>query len=96
MSWDKINDASSREAKEAASKAQAERKEAVVALSKRYARCFSTEDGRAVLADLTNNLIINNNTPMDAVNINYMAAYKNGEKGVVNMIIHQITTAGVI
>ena len=62
MSWNDIHGASSPEAKEAASKAQAERKQATVALAKQYARCFSTDDGKAVLADSTNNLIINNNT----------------------------------
>ena len=93
MSWDKINENSSSETKAKAKSAAAEKKQAEVSLAQSYNRCFSTEDGKRVLADLTNKLIINNNTPLDADNVNYTAAYKNGEKGAVNLIIHQITRA---
>ncbi len=93
MSWTDINESSSPEVKEKATKTAAAKKQHEVDNARAYARCFSTDDGKRVLADLTNRFIIHNNTPMDANNINYVAAYKNGEKGVVNVIINQITRA---
>lgn len=96
MSWEDLNESNSPETKERAKQAAEERRLAEISIAQCYARCFSTDDGKRVLADLTNNLIINNNTPMDSANVQYVAAYKNGEKGAVNLIIHQITRAEVI
>lgn len=96
MSWDDINESTTPESQSRAKQAAADKALADKSLAQAYARCFNTDDGKRVLADLTNKLIINNNTPMDSVNVQYVAAYKNGEKGAVNLIIHQITRAEVI
>ena len=96
MDWDKLNEATTPESKNRAKQAAEEKALADKSLAQAYARCFSTDDGKRVLADLTNKLIINNNTPMDSANVQYVAAYKNGEKGAVNLIIHQTTRAEVI
>jgi hypothetical protein len=96
MSWQDIEDSLSPESKLKAEKAAAVRKQAESDIAKAYARCFASDDGKRVIADLTNRFIITNNTPLDAVNVNYVAAYKNGEKGVVNTIISLITKAEVI
>lgn len=96
MSWDNIDKATSPESKEAAEKAAGIKKQAEVDLAKAYNRCFKSDNGQKVLTDLTQRMIYNNDTSFDSNNINYEAAYKNGEAGVVKFIIHQITRAEVI
>lgn len=96
MSWDEINKPISPESKEQAKQAKEEKRLAEVSLAQAYARCFATDDGKKVLAHLTNNFIINNDTPIDSPNITYEAGYHNGEKGIVNVIINQIRKAEVI
>ncbi len=96
MSWNEIDQASSPEAKKASEKAAADKKQAESDLAKAYNRCFKTREGQKVLNDLTQRMIYNNDTALNVPNINYEAAYKNGEAGVVKFIIHQITRAEVI
>jgi hypothetical protein len=62
-------------------------------LVKAYHRCFSTEDGFKVLEDLTNRFVIDNNTDFSSKNIEYEAAYHNGEAGAVKFILHLIRQA---
>ena len=54
-----------------------------LAIAKAYKRLFTTDDGVKVLNDLNQKFIYNNNTQLDAVNVNYESAYHNGESGVV-------------
>lgn len=88
MSWDQLEID-----QEESNKRKAEIREKQVELAKAYNRCFSTEDGFKVLEDLTNRFIIDNNTPLNAENIEYEAAYHNGEGGVVKFILHLIKQA---
>ena len=88
MSWDDINDKSpkAKEQRNAARERQAE-------LVKAYARCFNTDDGQRVIEDLTRRFLIDNSTALEANNVNYEAAYHNGEAGVIRMLIHYIQQA---
>ena len=96
MDWNKLDSATSPEAKEKAEQAQANQRQAESDLAKAYARCFGTEDGKRVLADLFNKMVIGNTPDKNEPNINYMSAYKNGESGAVIYIQQQITRAEVI
>ena len=88
MSWEKLE-----LDQEESNKKKAEIREKQVELAKAYHRCFSTDDGFKVLEDLTNRFVIDNNTPMTSQNIEYEAAYHNGEGGVVKFILHLIKQA---
>jgi len=68
-------------------------KEAAIALAKNYARCFSTEEGKAVLDHLVNEYVMGNDTPLSSTNITYEAGYHNGEAGIVKVILNQIQRA---
>ena len=96
MGWDDVNAATSEEGQAKAKKQAAEARQAEVSMAKSYNPCFSTEDGKRVLADLTQRMIYNNDTSFQSQNINYEAAYKNGEAGVVKFIISQISKAEII
>lgn len=96
MGWNDVEAATSEEGQERAKKQAAMAKEAEVALAKAYNRCFNSEDGKRVLADLTQRMIYNNDTPINSPNVNYEAAYKNGEAGVVKFIIQQMQRAEII
>jgi hypothetical protein len=62
-------------------------------LAKAYNRCFGTDDGAKVLDDMTKRFLLENNTSLSAQNINYEAAYHNGEAGIMRYIVHQIQQA---
>lgn len=88
MSWDDL-DISDKDPE----KAKKEHHEKVVGLAKNYAHLFSDEIGQKVLQDLVNVFIMANDTDLNSQNINYTAAYKNGEAGVVKYILNQIKRA---
>ena len=88
MSWEQLD-----VNKEQADKAQAKIRERQVELAKAYHRCFSTDDGFKVIEDLTKRFIMDNDTPFNANNVNYEAAYHNGETGVIKFIMHLISQA---
>ena len=86
MSWDDINDAPNKTgAKEGQAKAES--------LAKQYAICFSTDAGKAVLTHLVNSFIMESDTNLAAQNIEYEAAYRNGEAGAIKYILHKIKRA---
>jgi len=88
MSWDdlEVNEDKAREAQSAIRERQVE-------LAKAYNRCFGTDDGQKVLKDMTKRFLLENDTSLAAQNINYEAAYHNGEAGVMRYIVHQIQQA---
>jgi hypothetical protein len=88
MSWNEL-DIDSDEYKQQIALA----KEKQLGLAKAYKRLFSTEDGKKVLNNLSEMFIYNNNTSLDAINVNYSAAYHNGESGVVKYCHSQISAA---
>lgn len=94
MSWDTINkgDFNATKAKQANDAARAKAAE----LAKAYNRCFGTDDGKRVLADLTQRFIFQNSTPFGSENPNYEAAYHNGESGLVKFLINQVQQAEVL
>lgn len=86
MSWEEINDTPNKMGtKERQAKAEA--------LAKQYAICFSTECGQAVLTHLVNSFIMESDTNLASQNINYEAAYRNGEAGVIKYILNQVKRA---
>jgi predicted secreted acid phosphatase len=94
MSWDAINqnDFSDTKAKQANAAARVK----AANLAKAYHRCFGTDDGKLVLADLTQRFIFQNNTPFGSENPNYESAYHNGESGIVKFLINQVQQAEVL
>ena len=86
MSWEEINDTN----KKAGTK---EKQAKAEALAKQYAACFSTDAGKAVLSHLVNCFIMESDTNLAAQNINYEAAYRNGEAGAIKYILNQIKRA---
>ncbi len=96
MNLDQIDMLTSPEAKAKQKKKQDNQKQALVDLAQAYHRLFKTKDGERVLNDLTSKMIYGNDTPFASPNVNYEAAYKNGESGAIKYIINQITKAEVI
>lgn len=94
MSWEEIDGASvdTEGAKKQLKNRQAEAAE----LAKAYSRCFDSNEGKKVFADLNQRFIYNNDTSFGSSNINYEAAYHNGEAGVVKFILNQINQAKII
>ncbi len=88
MSWNELNID-----KKDVDKVAQKNKEHAIKLAKNYAVCFSTEDGKAVLQDMVDSFVMNNDTSFHSSNVNYEAAYHNGEAGIVKYIISQIKKA---
>lgn len=88
MSWENI-EGKAPDAK----KQQAEARERQAELAKAYSRCFNTDDGQKVLEDMTRRFLLENATALSSQNVQYEAAYHNGEAGVIRMIIHYIQQA---
>ena len=91
MKWDELD--VSGDAMQANNSAAKERRTALI---RDYARAFSTDEGQRVIEDLTAKFIYTNDTPLNATNINYEAAYHNGEAGVIKYIINIISQVGKI
>ena len=91
MSWEDVEGRN-----EDAHKASAEARERYSELAKAYSRCFSTEDGQRVIEDLTRKFLLENSTDLGARNVEYEAAYHNGEAGVIRMIIHYVQQAETV
>jgi len=68
-------------------------REKQVELFKTFHRTFTTDDGKKVLDFLTKRFLIDNVTPVDFPNVDYLAAYKNGEAGIVRVILSYISQA---
>lgn len=96
MSWPDLDKVSSPEAKQAAEKVAEQRRLVEVALAQAYHRLYNTDDGKLVLTDLYKKMVINNTPDKTEPNIDYMAAYCDGESGTVSYIQAQITRAEVI
>jgi hypothetical protein len=94
MSWDEL-DSSAINAVAAQKQAKEKRAEAAE-LAKAYNRCFDSEDGKKVFAHLNQRFVYNNDTQLNAPNVNYEAAYHNGEAGVVKFILNQINQARIL
>jgi hypothetical protein len=88
MSWENLEID-----QEKANKSKAQIREKQVELAKAYHRCFSTDDGFKVIEDLSRRFLIDNNTPLNSQNINYEAAYHNGEAGAIKFILHLVRQA---
>jgi len=88
MSWENLEID-----QEKANKSKEQIREKQVELAKAYHRCFSTDDGFKVIEDLSRRFLIDNNTPLSSQNINYEAAYHNGEAGAIKFILHLVRQA---
>lgn len=71
-----------------------EHKDRDIALAKAYHHCFSSGEGKKVLDHMITHFLMSNDTNILSPNVNYEAAYRNGEAGVVKYILHQIKKAG--
>jgi hypothetical protein len=91
LSWNELNAADGK----AAAKVAEEQKLKAIELAKAYSGCFSTSEGKRVLEDLTARFIYGNDTPFESQNVNYEAAYHNGEAGVIKYVINLIQQAKV-
>jgi hypothetical protein len=91
MSWKDIDKASLN--KEASSQYTEEQRIKAIELARAYNVVFSSTEGKRVLEDLTARFIYNNDTPFTSQNVNYEAAYHNGESGLVKYVINQIQQA---
>ncbi len=92
MSWSNIDQLAD---PEVAKKQAGIRRQNAADLAKAYHRVFTTEDGARILADLTRRFVYDNDTSFGAENINYEAAYHNGEAGVVKFLINQMKQAEI-
>ena len=93
MSWTNIDDP---ELAKQAKKESEIRKQNYRELAKKYHRVFTSEDGQSILSDLTKRFIYDNDTQFGSTNINYEAAYHDGESGVVKFVINQIKQAEIL
>ena len=93
MSWSEINQS----ADPALAKKQAKiRLQNASDLAKSYHRAFTTDDGQRILSDLTKRFVYDNDTSFGSGNINYEAAYHNGEAGVIKFLINQMKQAEIL
>lgn len=90
MSWDKLNTATDSKALEKQAE-QIQKKALEMAIA--FNECFESPAGQKVLEHLTSRFIFDNDTMFESPNVNYEAAYHNGEAGVVKFIINQIQQA---
>ena len=86
MSWEDLDQSKN---KTAAKERQAQAEE----LSKQFSICFGSPSGQLVLTHLVNTFIMESNTNLAAPNIEYEAAYRNGESGAVKYILNQVKRA---
>jgi len=93
MSWSEINQSADPDV----AKKQADvRKQNVVDLAKSYHRVFTTDDGQRILSDLTKRFVYENDTSFGSENIDYEAAYHNGEAGVIKFVINQMKHSEIL
>jgi|TARA_R110000765_G_scaffold11851_1_gene37290 hypothetical protein len=92
MTWSDVENVSSKDAQ----RKQQEFRSNAADLARAYHRGFSGENGQRLIEDLTKRFIFNNDVSFGSNNINYEAAYKNGEAGVVKFIINQVTQAEIL
>ena len=93
MSWSEINQSADPDV----AKKQADvHKQNVVDLAKSYHRVFTTDDGQRILSDLTKRFVYENDTSFGSENIDYEAAYHNGEAGVIKFVINQMKHSEIL
>jgi len=93
MSWSEINQSAD---PDVAKKQAGIRKQNAADLAKCYHRVFTTDDGQRILSDLTRRFVYDNDTSFVSENINYEAAYHNGEAGVIKFLINQMKQAEIL
>ena len=93
MSWSEINQSAD---PDVAKKQANARKQNVVDLAKSYHRVFTTDDGQRILSDLTKRFVYENDTSFGSENIDYEAAYHNGEAGVIKFVINQMKHSEIL
>jgi len=82
--------------KEEADRLKKEKRAEQAALLQCYSRLFKTDDGQKVLNDLSKRYLYDNGILLDSNNIDYRAAFANGESEVVKQIIKKIQSAEVV
>lgn len=88
MSWSDLENKS-----DESKKLSKEYKSKQVELNKKFYRTFTSDDGKVVLDFLVNHFIMENDTALNAQNIQYEAGYHAGEAGLVKYILKRISNA---
>ena len=96
MNMTEINELTSKESKEKAEQSKANQQALAASMAQAYARLFKTDDGQKVLQDLSQKYFYNNAIDMESRNIDYRAAFANGEAEVIKQIINNMQSAEVI
>tara|TARA_R110000803_G_scaffold48943_2_gene101830 strand:+ start:793 stop:1077 length:285 start_codon:yes stop_codon:yes gene_type:complete len=94
MTWDTINKTTVDA--EGAKAVNQEKRQAAAELAQAYNECFASPGGKRVLEDITQRFIFNNDTSFNVSNVDYEAAYHNGEAGVIKFIINQMQQAKIL
>ena len=93
MSWSNINQSTD---SDLAKKQAGIHRQNASDLAKSYHRVFTTDDGQRILSDLTRRFVYDNDTSFGSANIDYEAAYHNGEAGVIKFLINQMKQAEIL
>lgn len=91
MSWSELDLTKEKVREQVEARRQAE--EAAIELAKKFYRVFNSDDGKVVFQHLYQRFVTDNNTPFSSENINYEAAYHNGEAGLIKYMANQISKA---
>ena len=91
MSWDDLD-----QVKKDGGEALKQAKQKSAEICQMYSRVFSSQDGQKVLAHMVQGYVMGNNTNLSEPNIDYVAAYKNGQGSVIKDIIMLINKASEI
>ena len=92
MSWDSIDNTNGKQAEEMQAKAREEQ----LALAKAFHDVFTSKSGQKVLEHLNGRFVYNNDTPFGSPNIEYEAAFHNGEAGAIKYINTMISRARIL
>lgn len=91
MSWKDLEQ-TGKQTSEAKKKAK-EQAQKEAELSKKFYRVFSSDDGKVVFDHLFRKFVLENDTPLNAQNIEYEAGYHAGEAGAIKYLTHRMSQA---
>jgi len=91
MSWSELDLTEEKVREQVEALKQSE--EAAFELAKKFYRVFNSDDGKVVFQHLYQRFVTDNHTPFSSENINYEAAYHNGEAGLIKYMANQISKA---
>lgn len=90
MSWDDLEAGFTQEEAE---QKKREIHEEQITIARKFARAFGTDDGQAVFEHLFQSFLMKNNVSLSAQNVEYEAAFRNGQADVIKYITNQMARA---